>query len=57
MKKELLVSLVAICILGIWVHACSSNRVKYPAGIDTVQSFGDGSFQISRNDVHVSLFF
>lgn len=56
MKKIMLVLLIAICILGIWVHLCSGNRVKYPAGIDTVQSFGDGSFQISRSDVHISLF-
>lgn len=56
MKKLSIYILMFICLFGICMSSCSSNRIKYPAGIDTIMSFGDGSFQITRGMLHNSLF-
>lgn len=38
--------MVVLVILMIILYIASCSNVKYPSGIDTVESYGDGTFQI-----------
>ncbi len=49
MKRKPIYPLIFLCFLILLVHSCSGTHIKYPAGKDTVMSFGDGSFQILRS--------
>lgn len=47
MKRIILWTFCCLGVVFIFVSCLSGNRIKYPAGKDTVQSFGDGTYQIS----------
>lgn len=57
MKRRPIYPLIFLCFLVLLAHSCSGTHIKYPAGKDTVMSFGDGSFQILRSMYHKSLWF
>ncbi len=50
MKRNPIYPLISICFLILLVNSCLGPHVKYPSGFDTVQSFGDGSYQILRGE-------
>lgn len=48
MKRNPIYPLISICFLFLLAYSFFGPQVKYPAGRDTVESFGDGSYQILR---------
>lgn len=48
MKRNPIYPLIFLCFLVLLVSSIFGPQVKYPAGRDTVESFGDGSYQILR---------
>ncbi len=48
MKRNPIYPLISICFLFFLAYSFFGPHVKYPEGRDTVQSYGDGSYQILR---------
>lgn len=47
MKKRIYWVLFLLIPLGLCTNLLCRNEIKYPVGIDTIASFGDGTYQIS----------
>ena len=55
MKNYLARAMLFILLLGLlWICVACTN-VKYPAGIDTKKSYGDGTFQLLSSAEHDAL--
>jgi len=50
MKRNPIYPLISICFLILLAYSVFGPHIKYPAGRDTVESFGDGSFQVLRGE-------
>ncbi len=48
MKRNPIYPLISICFLFLLAYSFFGPHVKYPAGRERVESFGDGSYQILR---------
>lgn len=49
MKRNPVYPLIFLCFLVLLANSFFGPHVKYPSGRDTVESFGDGSYQILRS--------
>lgn len=45
-KKSIYWICIVLLFLTVWAISPRKNNIRYPAGRDTVESFGDGTYQI-----------